>query len=526
MPQRSNPFTRWWRGPEPTQITRIEPKFAERPPLRIPFDAVARVQALAPQKTNPFVLPRYAPGVVPEDVTLAMDDAWGAGRQSLYGGFAGADYGGLWAEGIGFAGYPALAELTQRAEYRRPSEVIAEEKTRKWLMLKATGNDKGKQKKIAALNAAMDRFRVRHNFREALELEGFMGLAQIAIDLGNNDDDDEQKTRLILSRAKIGKGQLKGFRVIDPIWVAPNLYNTTDPRDPAFYKPQTWFLMGKQVHTTRLITLVSRPVPDILKPAYNFGGVSLSQMLKPYVDNWLRTRQSVSDLIQAFTVFVLETNLEALLQGGPDDITRRAQLFTEMRTNLGLMLTDKNTEGFQNVSAPLGGLDHLQAQAQEHMAAVSGEPLVKAFGITPSGLNSSSDGEIRVFYDYIHARQERVLDDPIKYVLSILQLNEFGEIDPSITHEWLPLWELDAAGQAAVRKTDADTAAVYIDAGVVAPDEVRAALAADETSPYAGLEGEAPGAPETSEPMNLSDPAERIDSAAENGSESGANSGA
>ncbi|WP_241502645.1 anti-CBASS protein Acb1 family protein [Bombella intestini] len=35
--------------------------------------------------------------------------------------------------------------------------------------------------------------------------------------------------------------------------------------------------------------------------------------------------------------------------------------------------------------------------------------LVKLFGITPNGLNASSEGEIRVFYDEIAAFQENNL---------------------------------------------------------------------------------------------------------------------
>lgn len=59
---------------------------------------------------------------------------------------------------------------------------------------------------------------------------------------------------------------------------------------------------------------MSHDVLDILKPTYNFGGLSLAQMTKPYVDNWLRTRQSVSDQINAFSVVALSTNMVSYQQ--------------------------------------------------------------------------------------------------------------------------------------------------------------------------------------------------------------------
>jgi Protein of unknown function (DUF1073) len=53
----------------------------------------------------------------------------------------------------------------------------------------------------------------------------------------------------------------------------------------------------------------------------------------------------------------------------------------------------------------LQDLDWLLAQSQEQISSVSRIPLVKWTGISPSGLNASSEGEIRVYYDLIHSEQ-------------------------------------------------------------------------------------------------------------------------
>jgi hypothetical protein len=71
------------------------------------------------------------------------------------------------------------------------------------------------------------------------------------------------------------------------------------------------------------------------------------------VDNWLRTHQSVSDIINAFTVFNLQADLSGLLSGGSGaDEDRRARVFNDDRTNRDLLVTDKNTEDIKDVSAP------------------------------------------------------------------------------------------------------------------------------------------------------------------------------
>ena len=145
-------------------------------------------------------------------------------------------------------------------------------------------------------------------------------------------------------------------------------------------------------------------------------------------------------------------------------------------------------ETVQFVSAPIAGLDGLQAQAFEQLCVPSSEPLVKYAGITPSGLNASSDGEIRVFYDYIHALQQSVFKDHLKRVMDIIQLSEFGDIDEGITFDFEPLYEMSAKERAEIRKLDAETDAAYVGAGVLSGNEVREKIAGDPDSPYHSLD--------------------------------------
>jgi hypothetical protein len=167
----------------------------------------------------------------------------------------------------------------------------------------------------------------------------------------------------------------------------------------------------------------------------------------------------------------------------------------------------------------------LQAQAQEHMAAPARIPLVKLFGITPSGLNASTDGEIRTFYDSIHGMQQRVIGDGVSLALKIIQLSETGLIDEELTHEFIELWQLDRAGQAAAEKTEADTDAVLIASGVISPEESRDRIAAED-GPYSGLEGPVPEPVDLDEGQpNEEDDANKIDNRSAESDTAGASSG-
>jgi phage-related protein (TIGR01555 family) len=456
-------------------------------PMKITATALAMASLPEVRQVDVFRPATPAPGVVPATAQRAMMAADNSMAQI-------AAYGGQWgaSNNLTFMGYPFLAELAQLPEYRNIVETIAKEMTRKWIKFSATGEG-DKSDKITKLEAAFKKYKVQDKFRRMAELDGFFGRAHLYIDIGR----DDLKTLMPVDKRKIRPGKLEALRVVEPIWTYPNAYNSTNPLAPDFYRPREWYVMGERIHRSRMLTFVGREVPDVLKPAYAFGGLSTSQMMKVTVDNWLRTRTSVSDITHNFSKTVLATNLSTILQGGvADSLIYRAQLFNQTRDNRGLMMVDKDTEELTDVSSPLGTLDKLQAQAQEQMASIAQIPLVVLLGVTPSGLNASAEGELDVWYARVASWQEDLFGDHLTIVSHVMQLHLFGEIDPDIGYEFVPLGEEDTAARATTRKTEADTDVAYIDAGVIDPAEARARLVADENSPYKGLTGPPPEPPE------------------------------
>jgi hypothetical protein len=106
---------------------------APKKPRRSPY-----AQELQPYE--PF------PGVVPmaeKRRAMAQDATPYSTINSVYG-----------ATDLFFPGYQVLAEMAQLPEYRKLSEIIAKEMTRKWIKLTTSG-DEDKSDKIAALDAEL-----------------------------------------------------------------------------------------------------------------------------------------------------------------------------------------------------------------------------------------------------------------------------------------------------------------------------------------------------------------------------------
>lgn len=447
---------------------------------------------LRPAKPRPGVIPKGKRAIAMDSVSADVM-AWVAGNS----------YNLAFVEGYTFLGYPYLSQLAQIPEFRLMGEVIATEATRKWIEIKSKSEDKEKTAKIKELEEEFDRLGVREAFKTISEQDSWFGRAHLYVDTGDTDDRPELKMPLgdggKLTEKKLKKGKFRALKTVEPVWCYPSRYDASDPLQDNWYRPDVWFVNGKEVHASRLLTFVGRPVPDLIKPAFSFGGLSLTQMAKPYVDNWLQTRQSVNDLIQAFSVMVLSTDLEGLLQTGGAELDKRIEMFNNYRNNRSVMVLSKEDEMFENVAAQLAGLDKLQAQALEHICSVAQIPLVKYTGISPSGLNASSEGEIQVFYDRIHAYQEYFYDPHLTTVFKMAQINIWGAVDEDLTFEYRPLWELSEKEMAEVQKIKADTDGIYLDKGTVGQEEVRRRLANDPQQPYGPIDPD--DIPEMAEPF-------------------------
>lgn len=428
-------------------------------------------------------LPRlpFTPKDLPTGGQMAMDDA--SGQCFPYQGYMAT--GGMGNYSLYFPGYPTLSLLAQRTEYRQPVETHAKDMTREWIAFTSKSHG-DKAARIEELEKRCTELNLQGVTEKALRHDGFFGVGHIFIDIKDKED---TSLPIYLESESIGKDTLRGFVNIEPMWVTPVTWNSYDPTTPSFYVPDKWVTLSKTCDKTRLIQVISREVPDIIKPAYNFGGISLSQLIQPYVDRWLRTVEGVNRLVNNYSLIYLKTDMSAVLEGKSDaDIRRRMKMARMQGDNMGMFLLDMNDEDLGNVTTPLSGISEIQAQAQEHMAMPTHLPLVVLTGITPSGLNASSDGEIEVYHDWNRSEQNAVIRKPIMHMVHVVMLDLWGEIDEDIDFKFVPIKQVTGEALARITKMKAEADQIYMETGVVDNVEVREKVARDEDSGFVNLD--------------------------------------
>lgn len=386
-----------------------------------------------------------------------------------------------------FLGYPMLSNIAQDPLIRSGIEVIVDDMTRKFIDLTSKGeNDLSTS--IAELESDLQSFRIKSIFNRALATTGYQGGCLVYVDVGELDD-EEKKTPLYLDAATFKKGSFRGLRIIEPINLYPGRYDTLDPTSEDYFNPETWFVLGKEYHRSRFLYFAQNEVPLILKPLYNFFGISLAQQVLEYVQNFTENRRSAQRLLNKFSLTIWRTDMSQFLSGGDcNSLTQRVKYFNAQRSNDGTVLLDKETEEMEQINTPLSGVTDIVSMSLDLAPVILGISKDKYFGDLPKGLNASSEGTNRIYYDKIQSLNEKICYDNVEKVLKILQLNRYGEIDDNISFQFAPLWEMDERERAEINKVKADTAAVYLDRGALSAEEVRGSLADNPDSGFSNID--------------------------------------
>lgn len=455
-------------------VRRFDPAW---PDLPLPLD---RVRALyGPART----LGASEATRLAMDEQLAADGVYTLLQHTLHLGQAAAPQ---------FMGYAALQNISQNGLIRACVETVADDMTRAWIRLKG-GAAAGASDRLKRLEAAARRHGLQKRFHEAAELVGYEGGAFIFIDTGASGEALRQPLHLGRCGSEIRAGLPLRFTVVDPVNVFPGDYNSLSPLQPDYFRPRWWRVLGERVHASRLIRLVADEVPLLLRPAYNFLGIAQAQILWDYVLHFQECRAAEARLLTKFSLTVLKTEMTDILTAGAGtaDLDARIRFMLRTMNNDGVWVVDKEMEDVVKLETPLSGVTEIVRQALEFLAALNRTPAVKLLGISPSGFNATGESDIRNYYDHIAGRQEKVLREGLFRALDCLQAHEFGEIDPDLSFDFVPLGEEDRTAPTARQKAKADTVAVYLDRRVVSVEEARKALADDPESGFAAID---PGA--------------------------------
>lgn len=296
---------------------------------------------------------------------------------------------------------------------------------------------------------------------------------------------------LDLARVK----SLQALQVFDGCEVTPMAYES-DPRKVGYREPSLWSLTpvstgggiipGTVVHASRVLVFRGTRRPPSLRlgglggSLFTSGTQSLDDSVLQHMWDAVRNLEQVSAagavLAQEIRENVLRIGgLEALLTSDQKTaVEKRIRLMAKMKSLLGIVMLAKDDEFTSTVNNP-SGYNQLSGEAQAMLSAVSDIPQTILFGHTPAGLSTDNQSGRQSFDRKIANEQEKIRPELSRLYSVIFSAQEgptSGQVPESWDLEFLPLDELTQTEEAAIRKTTADTDAVYLDRGVLSPERV------------------------------------------------------
>lgn len=266
-------------------------------------------------------------------------------------------------------------------------------------------------------------------------------------------DIDGQDPATPLNIETIGKDQFNGLTVYDRWNITPQLTNTIktgpDAGLPVYYflgaNLNTGDVENLMIHHTRVIRMIGNDLPIRQKITEQMWGQSIVERIYDVLISFDAATMGTTNLLDRAHLRVMKIDrLREVLAAGGAPQENLLKMFNSMRllqTTEGLTLLDTNDE-FQTSTYSFAGIPDTILQFAQQISGAIGIPLVKLFGQSPAGLNSTGESDFRMYYDSISAKQESVLRIGMMKTLQILHRSMFGDSPPDdFDFDFVPLWQ-------------------------------------------------------------------------------------
>lgn len=253
-----------------------------------------------------------------------------------------------------------------------------------------------------------------------------------------------------------------------PNYGYPELYMITDYRTGAVFN----------VHYSRILRMDWNILPP-RERNFNQGWgdsciLSIYDELKNYGSAFANTSAIMQDFVNG--VLKIPGLSQSMVSTCNDAAIMKRLDFANLSKGVTNMMVLDGEEVFEKLSTNVGGVSDLLDRFMLSLSSVTGIPVTLLFGRSPAGLNATGDADVRNFYDMVKQYQELKLKPILEKLTYYLFKSKTGPTSGVEPENWsiqfTPLWQNTEEQEANIRHRVAETDAIYIDRGVLDPNEV------------------------------------------------------
>ena len=323
------------------------------------------------------------------------------------------------------------------------------------------------------LEAAMLDLRIWHQLRECLKWGRLYGgaLGYVVI--------DGQDPATPLRIDSIDEGQFRGIMPLNRWQVSPTMMDVVTDFGPEWGNPKYYDVVQGQpglpwlprIHHSRVIRFTGIDLPFQQKLTENGWGESILERIYDILVGHSSTTTGVAQLVfkAHLRVLKVEELRQIISEGGPAlaGLTAMLNNIRLTQSSEGLTVLDASDQ-FDTQQYTFSGLDAVLLQFSQQLSGALQIPLVRLFGQSPAGLNSTGESDLRTYYDGIASEQEDKLRHPLNMILDILSRSVFGEPLPKgFKFRFRPLWIVKETEQSQIASQTTDTVTKAFESGLI-----------------------------------------------------------
>ena len=301
----------------------------------------------------------------------------------------------------------------------------------------------------------------------------------------------------------VGRGQFRGLLVLDRWMVEPSLQNLVRAPGPHLGLPTYYTIHADapalprlKIHYSRCIRLEGIRLPYWQRLQENLWGISVLERLYDRMVAFDLTTTGAAQLVNKAHIRSVKINGLRDVIGIGGDAYQGFLKFTDMMRRFqnieGLSILDKEDEFDVSASPGFGGLAEVLLQFGQQLSGALQIPLVRLFGQSPAGLNSSGESDLRTYYDGIRQRQKRDLGVGMMRVYRCIGQSLGHALPSGFGIEFRPLWQMPPREKADVAKAVAEAVIAAKDAGLVSDQVAMKELrgGSEETGVFSNISDE------------------------------------
>ncbi len=396
-----------------------------------------------------------------------------------------------WYSQYGFIGWQICAILSQQWLVDKALRMPGMDAVRNGFERTTGTDDDASPDDIDALKKCDKKHHLKKNLHEHIRFARMFGIRHTLFLVDGIDYE------LPYNADGVKPGSYKGMVQIDPYWIAPWLDadDASNPLSQHFYEPTYWMINGRKYHRSHFcISRNGADLPDILKPAYYYGGIPTTQLIYERIYAAERVANEAPMLAMSKRLFALRADLTKAA-GNLAEFKAKIRNWANFMQNFGIKVIGQDEE-IQLHDTSLAELENVIRNQYELVAAAAHVPASKLLGTSPTGgLGNTGQYEMDSYHEFLETIQDEALSPLVERHTELCQLSEGIAVGTNFEIMWNPLEVLSEKEQSEVNKTKADTAAVYAGIGALDGFDVRQNIIADHNSGYTGIEEVVPEGP-------------------------------